>query len=162
MNLFGLELSVFVVQFKKIFCIEYSTGYGRKELLLRIRDKQTMASIINCKLPLVLGDTEDELLTSLYICVFKYECEYECKYSKKLYRRIKCVVESFIKDVISKRQDLTKLVQDCLLDAVHHKYHNKQYTDNYKMDQLCRQSVFQNDLDLFALHGYHQAIVYNV
>lgn len=162
MNLFGLNLPTFVVQFKKLFCIEYTTGYGSTGLLLRIQDVQTMASIINCKLPLVIGDTNDELLISLYICVFKYDCEYDCKYSKKLYRHVRHVVELFINDIVKKRKNLTSLVQECLLDAVHHRYHNKKYINNYKMDELCKQTVIQNDLDSLAIYRYNQSMIYYV
>lgn len=154
MTLFGLKLPEFVVQFKRLFCIEYDSG------LIRIRDKNTKASLVNCKLPLVIDVGEQELLTSLYICIFKYECEYECKYSKKLYRRVKHVLDSFLRLPV---QDYCKnlyLVQECLLDAVHHKFHNQEYTNNDKMDQLCRQISIQNELDTLTLHEYHQAIIY--
>lgn len=155
MNLFGLKLPVFVVQFKRLFCIEYDSG------IIRIRDKVTKTSLVNCKLPLLISDDEQDIMTSLYICIFKYECQYECKYSKKLYKRVKQVLESFINDVIPYRKNLQHLVQECLLDAVHHKYHGVEYNvNNYKMDQLCRESEIQNDLDTFAVCGYHQALIY--
>ena len=156
MNLFGLDISVFVVQFKKLFCIEYDTGF------IRIRDKETKASLVNCKLPILIGKEEKDILTSLYICIFKYECEYECKYSKKLYRRVRRIIDSFLDEVVPYRQNLQSLVQECLLDAVHAKYHNVEYTNNYKLDKLCKQSVKQNNVNTFALNGYHQALIYNV
>lgn len=156
MTLFGLKLPEFVVQFKRLFCIEYDSG------LIRIRDKNTRASLVNCKLPLLIDVGEKDIMTSLYICIFKYECEYECKYSKKLYRHVRRILESFLKDVVPCRKNYHSLVQECLLDAVHCKYHNVEYTNNTRLDQLCRQSVKQNELDTFSVLEYHQALIYTI
>ena len=156
MTLFGLKLPEFVVQFKRLFCIEYDSG------LIRIRDKNTRTSLVNCKLPLLIDVGEQEMLTSLYICIFKYECEYECKYSKKLYRRVRRILESFLKNIIPFRQNYQSLVQECLLDAVHSKYHDVEYINNCKMDQLCRQVQIQNELDTFSVLEYHQALIYAI
>jgi len=154
MTLFGLRLPEFVVQFKRLFCIEYDSG------LIRIRDKNTKASLVNCKLPLLIDVGEQEMLTSLYICIFKYECEYECKYSKKLYKRVRHTIESFIKDVIPHCNNLQDLIQDVLLDAAHSRYHNVKYVNNDKLDQLCKNISIQNELETFSVLGYHQAIIY--
>ena len=158
MTLFGLKLPEFVVQFRQYFCIEYDSG------LIRIRDKNTRASLVNCNLPLLIDVNEQDMLTSLYICIFKYECEYECKYSKKLYRRVRHVLESFLKDVMStyRQENLQHLVQECLLDAVHSKYHGVEYTNNCKLDQLCKQVSIQKELDTYMILEYHQAIVYTI
>jgi len=154
MTLFGLRLPEFVVQFKRLFCVEYDSG------LIRIRDKTTKASLINCKLPLLIDVNEQNIMTSLYICIFKYECEYECKYSKKLYRRVRSVLESFLEHVVPYHTSFQDLVQECLLDGVHSRFHNKEYTNNEKLEQLCRKVSIQNELDTFAIHEYHQAIIY--
>ena len=156
MTLFGLKLPEFVVQFKRLFCIEYDSG------LIRIRDKNTRASLVNCKLPLLIDVGEKDIMTSLYICIFKYECEYECKYSKKLYRRVRRIIDSFLDEVVPFRQNLQSLVQECLLDAVHANYHNIKYTNNTKLDELCRQVSIQNELDTFSVLEYHQALIYAI
>jgi hypothetical protein len=159
MNLFGLELPMFRVQFQKIFCTEYENG------LIRIRDKETLSCIVNCKVPVLIGTSEKDMLLSLYICIFKYECEYDSKYSKKLYRRVRRYIDSFIKDVYIRRCNLkiTSSVQDCLLDAAHGHCYKLDYPELLnKVNQLCKKSALYDNLNTFAINEYYQSIIYFV
>jgi hypothetical protein len=159
MNLFGLKLPSFSVQFRKIFCIEYEHG------LIRIRDKETSSCIVNCKVPVLIGTSEQDMLLSLYICIFKYECEYESKYSKKLYRNVRKYIDSFIKDVYIRRCNLkiASSVQDCLLDAAHGHFYKLEYPElSNKVNQLCKTLALLDDLNTFAINGCHQSIIYSV
>ena len=161
MNLFGLTLPVFIIQFQQIFCIEYIRG------IIRIRDLETKSCIINCKLPIIIGKTNDKLLHSLYICIFKYECEYDTKDDVKLYRQVKQCINAFINDVYIPRKNLNvnvlPLVMDCMLDAAHSKYHQQpSYSLTKNVKQLCKKSTKINAYNTFAIDGYHQACIYVV
>lgn len=159
MNLFGLNLPEFNVQFRKIFCIEYENE------LIRIRDKETLSCIVNCKVPVLVGTSEKDMLLSLYICIFKYECEYDSKYSKKLYRNVRKYIDSFIKNVYTCRCNLkiTSSVQDCLLDAAHGHFFKLDYPELLnKVNQLCKKSALYDNLNTFAINEYYQSIIYSV
>lgn len=166
MNLFGLSLPAFIVQFSKIFCIEHEPGTN----VLRIRDKESLSCIVNCRLPFILGPSEKELITSLYIFIFKYECEYETKWSKKLYRTVRKCTTFFINNVYIPRSktriSALPLVYECMLDAAHAKYHQVKGQDSYSLvnnvDKLCRETARIDRYNTFAIDGCHQAVIYVV
>lgn len=162
MQLFGLSLPVFIVQFHKLFCIEYTQG------IIRIRDRDTMSCIVNVTLPIILGDSIPDLLHSMYICIFKYECEYDLKYSKKMYRKVKIAIDIFIKDVYVERLKYKHSVKphilQCLLNSAHAKYYNispSVYQNNTRvLNQICKMTTRLNEIDTYAIDMHHKALVY--
>lgn len=163
MQLFGLSLPVFIVQFHKLFYIEYTQG------IIRIRDRDTMSCIVNIvALPIILGDSIQDLLRSMHLCVFKYECEYDLKYSKKLYRKVKMAIDIFIKEIYVERlkykHSIKPHILECLLNSAHAKYNNISphvYQNNtHVLEQICKMTTRLNEIDTYAVDMYHKALVY--
>lgn len=162
MQLFGLPLPVFIVQFCKLFCIEYTQG------IIRIRDKDTMSCIANVTLPIILGDSISDLLRSMHLCIFKYECEYDLQHSKKLYRRVKTLIDIFINEIHDERMKYKQYVKphilQCLLNSAHAKYNNispNAYQNNtLVLEQVCKMTARLNEIDTYAVDMHHKALIY--
>lgn len=165
MQLFGLSLPVFLVQFNKLFCIEYT-----QQGIIRIRDKDTMSCIVNVTLSIILGDTIQDLLRSLHLCIFKYECEYDDLIfsSKKVYRKVKKSIDNFIHDIYSERlkykHSIKPRILECLLNSAHAKYNNISpslyHNNTHTLNKICKMTTSLNEIDTYVIDMHHKAIVY--
>lgn len=103
MFLFGCgNVQVFKHNILKYFVVEYDS----LARAVRIRDKITKSCAANVKLPFIISEADEDLLTSLYIQIFKYDCAFHLRHDKDDFRLFQDVHKSlgaYYKNVIEPR-----------------------------------------------------------
>lgn len=103
MFLFGCgNLNVFKHNILKYFVVEYDSLAQH----VRIRDKITKSCAANVRLPL---ETDDDVLTSLYIQIFKYDCAFHLRHDEddfKLFQDVHKSLGAYYTNVIQPRDEV--------------------------------------------------------
>ena len=120
MSLFGSKFNVFKKIFTRLFHLEYISSY------IRLYDIITNTCIINIKLPFIVSDEYEDLITSLYIQIFKHSDSFYLRYDEEefnLYNKVRTTIDDYI-SINIEREQLYKYLQPLILDTSIERSHN--------------------------------------
>lgn len=134
MSLFGNSFDLFKNRFTKLFHIEYQLG------CIRLRDLVTKSCIINIRLPFIISEEYQDLLTSLYIQIFKHPDSFYLRYDQEdfqLYNTVREIIDKYM-EIHQKREQLThqiyKKVTNCSIERSNNLFFNRSPSNNLKMN----------------------------
>lgn len=120
MFLFGNKISSFKHNFSKYFMLNYDST----KQCTRIIDKISKSCVVNVKLPFIISETHDDLLKSLYIQIFKYDCAFHLRYDDEefeLFNHVYTSLDTYYKNVINPRDTIYNKIDDLSFDvAIEH------------------------------------------
>lgn len=156
MLLFGIKINSFKHNFSKYFVLNYDSTTQ----CTRIIDKITKSCVVNVKLPFIISETRDDLLKSLYIQIFKYDCAFNLRYDEEefdLFNHVYRGLEMYYRNVITPRDKLYKKIDDIAFDtSIEHAnnlYFKRDPTLNFlkSLESIDVQNKCINSLNVFSI-----------